>query len=110
MVYFQFGSIVTQPRVSFRTNLNKIVIRATDSGLMGKWKAMDFLFVNTERRDWEREINKTTTNDYVTEKNGPLTISNLCGSFFLLVGGTAISFLLFVIEVFQGRVLFRKLF
>jgi len=102
MVYFQFASIVVQQRASFRTNLDKVVIRATDSGLMDKWKAIDFLFVRRERRNWEQKINKTMIS-YRSEKNGPLTISNLCGSFFLLVGGTAISFLVFVMEIYQGR-------
>jgi len=102
MTYFQYVSMIFERRAGFRTNLDLVVGRAVNNGLIGKWKKLDFEIVRKQRLQWERKTNQTIQN-YRKNKKSCLTLSHLSGSFLLVTAGTVSGFISFLIELIYWK-------
>lgn len=102
MTCFLSVGIIMEQRAAFRTNFDLVVSRAVDNGIMIKWRTLDFEFIRSQRREWEKQINKTAVT-YNTESSDSLTISHLTGSLLILCGGIITSLNFFAFEMYKGR-------
>ncbi|CAL8072510.1 unnamed protein product [Orchesella dallaii] len=84
--YFMMGAMIVRKRELFKREIDTLILSVTDSGIMEKWKDLDREFILGERKQWEKETNRTRIS-YSSNVDDTLTMQHLSGSFYLCVFG-----------------------
>ncbi|CAL8094437.1 unnamed protein product [Orchesella dallaii] len=86
--------LIFEKRAIFRTKFNQVISRSHDTGLMGKWRELDYVFIRKERLEWEKAVNRSQIT-YSYGSSEALTTQHLSGTFYLLWLGTFLAALTF---------------
>lgn len=95
--------IIMGKRAIYLGNFNRVIIAATDSGLLERWWVDDMNWVYNERRNWERGAGQGMKKEGRKEESGKLTNGHFRGSYYLLGVGCGVAALVWVGEVMLWR-------
>ncbi|CAL8099085.1 unnamed protein product [Orchesella dallaii] len=95
--YFITAGMVMEKRSILKMGFDRFLISVADSGIMSKWRFMDYEYIAQQRKYWEKDTNQPET-DYTVPENAALTLGHLSGGYYLLVIGLVLSVTSFGME------------